>query len=141
VRFLLLELRKLLDTHPKVVRDQARVRFVSFGAYSLDLELFAYVDTRDANEFLAVREDIFLRIMDIVEASGARFAFPTQTIYLGRDGGRDPERAQAAEKAIAELRQKGGAPLLDLSPEEIEKLGGTRPRPPGSSGRGDKRPG
>lgn len=35
-----------------------RLRFVGLGAYSLDLEIFAYVNTQDYREFLAVREDI-----------------------------------------------------------------------------------
>ena len=33
-----------------------------------------------------------LRIMDLVEASGTSFAFPSQTLYLGRDAGVDAEK-------------------------------------------------
>ena len=80
-------LRKLLRDHPRVDPDPARVRFIDFGAYSLDLELFAYVQTSDFNEYLAIREEILLSIMDAVEACGTGFAFPSQTIYGARDGG------------------------------------------------------
>ena len=53
--------------HPMISPDPARVRFVSFGAYSLDLELYAYVRTSDWAEFLQVREDVILRVLDVVE--------------------------------------------------------------------------
>ncbi|TDJ03458.1 MAG: mechanosensitive ion channel family protein [Deltaproteobacteria bacterium] len=74
----------------------ARVRFVSFVAYSIDLEIYAYVSTSDWNEFLSVREDLMLRIIDIVQASGTGFAFPSQTLYLGEDDGLDEKRSRAA---------------------------------------------
>ncbi|MFQ5749642.1 MAG: mechanosensitive ion channel family protein, partial [Planctomycetota bacterium] len=74
---------------------------------SLDLEIFVYIRTRDWSEFLSIREDIFLRIMDIVHASGTYFAFPSQTLYLGRDEGRDEERSARCEAEIRALREKG----------------------------------
>lgn len=87
LREVLAALRRLLRDHPRVDPDPARVRFVDLGAYSLDLELFAYVLTSDFDEFLAIREEILLSIMDVVEASGTGFAFPSQTIYGATDGG------------------------------------------------------
>ena len=92
------ELHNLLETDPRVVED-SRVRFVSFGAYSLDLEVVCYIDTRDWAEFLAIREDLMLRMIDVVEACGTGFAFPSQTLYLGKDEGLDAERTRAAEEA------------------------------------------
>ena len=41
LRYILVEVRKLLYAHERVTPDPARIRFVGFGAYSLDLELFA----------------------------------------------------------------------------------------------------
>lgn len=80
-------LRALLLAHPRVDPDPARVRFVRFGAYSLDLEVFAYINTGDINEFLAIREEIYLQMMAAIEAAGTGFAFPSQTLYLGKDTG------------------------------------------------------
>jgi MscS family membrane protein len=99
IRFLLVEIRKLLLAHPKVSADPARVRFVGFGASSLDVEIFAYVLTPDFSEFLALREEIYLTMMDVVDAAGSSFAFPSQTLYLGRDPGLDEERALLAAEA------------------------------------------
>jgi len=73
----------------------------------LNLELYCYVDTRDWNDFLAVREDVFLRVLDTVAESGAGFAFPSQTAYLAQDEGVDAERTAAAEAQVAEWRRQG----------------------------------
>jgi len=80
-------LRALLRDHPRVTADPARVRFVGFGDYSLDLEIFAYIDTSDINDFLACQEDLNLRIMHIVEAAGTSFALPSRTLYHTQDSG------------------------------------------------------
>jgi MscS family membrane protein len=42
--------------------------------------LFAYVKTTKRPEFLSVREEIFLQVMDIVNESGTGFAIPSQTL-------------------------------------------------------------
>jgi MscS family membrane protein len=130
LRHVLVEIRRLLYAHPMVSNDPARIRFVGFGAYSLDLEIFAYVTTSDWNEFLGVREDIFLSIMDLVDASGTGFAFPSQTLYLGKDGGLDDERARAAEEEVKAWRERGALFLPDFSDSEIERVGDQRPWPP-----------
>ena len=140
LRLLLTELRKLLAAHPKVDADPVRVRFVAFGASSLDVEVFAYVRTQDFNEFLAVREDVFLRIMEIVKACGSGFAFPSQTLYLGRDGGPDAARARAAEQTVKKWREEGTLPFPDLPPDLIASIDdsldyppeGSAPRSPGT---------
>jgi MscS family membrane protein len=89
----------MLLAHPKVSPDPARARFIGFGASSLDVEIFAYVLTPDFNEFLVIREELYLRMMEVIEEAGTSFAFPSQTLYLGRDSGLDQERVRRAEEA------------------------------------------
>lgn len=93
LRRLLSGLKAMLLDHPKVDPDPARVRFVGFGASSLDVEIFAYVRTTDYDEFLAVREDVYLRIMDVVAENGTGFAFPSRTVYVANDDGGDTKAA------------------------------------------------
>ena len=95
LRWVLTEIRKLLLEHPRVTEDPARARFIGFGEHSVNIEIFAYVNTTDWNEFLAVREDIFLRLIDTVEESGTGFASPSTVNYLARDSGIDTERDPA----------------------------------------------
>lgn len=133
LRYLLVDLRKVLYAHPKVTHDPCRVRFTSLSAYSLDLEVFAFVDTQDWNEFLGIREEIYLRFIDVVAASGATFAYPSQTLYLGRDGGRDLAKSAAAERAVQAWREAGSLPLPEFPPEAIAAIDDTLEFPPKGS--------
>jgi MscS family membrane protein len=130
LRWVLAELRRLLISHPMVSNDPARIRFIGFGSCSLDLEVFAYVLTADWNEFLAVREDIFLRIMDVVAKSGTGFAFPSQTAYLGKDSGLDAEKTAAAEAEVAQWRTERRVPFPAMSEGEIAGITDTLKWPP-----------
>jgi MscS family membrane protein len=122
LRYLLTKIRELLLSHPRIHPDAMRVRFMGFGASSLDIEVFAYVATGNFPEFLGIREDIFLRIMDIVAESGTDFAFPSQTLYFSRDSGLQSERTEAAEAQVRQWRDQGTLPFPDFSAEEIQRM-------------------
>lgn len=133
LRFVLAELRRMLIGHPRIHPEPARVRFVGFGAYSLDVEVFAYALTSDYNEFLAIREDVYLRMMQIVLRSGAGFAFPSQVNYLARDTGPDAKLTRQAEQAVAAWRQESRLPFPDFPSEEVRHLDGKLDYPPEGS--------
>jgi MscS family membrane protein len=133
LRHVLSELRQLMIAHPMITESPARARFVAFGAHSLDIEIFAQVRTSDWNEFLKVREDVFLRIMQIVHDSGTGFAFPSQTIYLGRDGGLDASRTQEAERRVRAWRENNELPFPDFTDERVAELDDTIEYPPPGS--------
>ena len=84
--------------------------------------MFAYVTTSDWAEFLEIREDVFLRIMDIVQQSGTHFAIPSQTLYFARDAGLDPNRTKAAEAQVRNWREEGRLPFPDLSSEQKRQM-------------------
>jgi MscS family membrane protein len=115
LRYLLAGIRRMLYEHPKVENDTAYIRFASFDTSALRLEMFSYVLTCDANEFNAIREDLLLRIMEIVEKSGSGFAYPTQTLYLSRDSGIDKEKAGAAEQQVKQWREQHNLPFPDFA--------------------------
>jgi MscS family membrane protein len=145
LRHVLVRVRELLYAHPMIYPDPARVRLVDLGPYALELEIFAYVRTRDYDEFLAVREDIYLRIIDIVAQSATGFALPSQTIYRGGDG-LDPDRVRAVEAEVQRWRAEGTLPMPEFPPERRAQLRDTldypphrspeQPRRPASTGRG-----
>jgi MscS family membrane protein len=76
LRKVLAEIEQMLHTHPKVDRQGARALFAGFGGPSLHIEIFAYILTSQFQEYVDIREDIFLRVMDIVSATGSKFAAP-----------------------------------------------------------------
>jgi small-conductance mechanosensitive channel len=114
LRFLLVKLWELLIAHPAILEEDARVRFCGFGSHSLDIEVFAYTECRDYSRFLGIREDVFLRMMEVVRQAGTDFALPSQTTYIARDGGIDSKRREAAESEIAGSRAASTLPLPEF---------------------------
>jgi MscS family membrane protein len=134
MRYVLVQVRRLLYEHPKVETEGARSRFVSFDESALTMEIFCYILTRDYNEFLAIREDILLRIMDIVGAAGSGFALPSQTVYLSRDTGVDKQKAGQAAQEVEKWREAGQLPFPDFTPADISEISNSLPYPqPGSA--------
>jgi MscS family membrane protein len=133
LRFILAQIRELLYQHPHVDSATARIRFVSFGNSSLDLEIFAYVVESAYEPFLAVQEDLLLRIMNIVESSGSGFAFPSQTLYMAKDEGLDAERSREATEAVKKWRDEGELPFPDHRSERVSQIDGTLEYPPRGS--------
>jgi len=133
LRHVLVKFREMLHAHPKIDSDTVRVRFAGFGQSSLDIDVRIYALTQDFNEFYAIREDVLLRMSEIVKKSGSSLAFPSQTLYMGRDDGLDVERGETAAKEVESWRKAGKLPFPRLAADRIEKLKGTLDYPPRGS--------
>ncbi|MBX3173808.1 MAG: mechanosensitive ion channel family protein [Gemmatimonadaceae bacterium] len=79
-------IEKILRAHPLCWQERVQVAFSNFGAYSLDIEFFCWLETTQIDEFRAARHELFLQMMEFVEGNGAGFAFPTQTVHVLRPG-------------------------------------------------------
>jgi MscS family membrane protein len=79
---LLAGFERALRDHPKIWPDDVVVRFVGFGASSLDIEIMAWFQTADYGEFRTWRQEVLLAFMRVVEDCGTSFAFPTQTVHI-----------------------------------------------------------
>ncbi len=75
-------IREIIGGHPHVHKDYYQIYFTGFGASSLDIMLYYFIELPTWAEFLKVREQINLSIMRALAELGIEFAFPTQTIYL-----------------------------------------------------------
>jgi len=82
LRFVLEQIRALLLRHPKVDPDVARVHFVEFGESSFEIGIECLILTGIREEFLAVREDLLLQIMELVNAAGVEFATPARLLQI-----------------------------------------------------------
>jgi MscS family membrane protein len=133
LRFLLSELRRLLYSHPKVESNTVRVRLTDIAGAAPSVEIFSYVLTQDFNEFAAIREDVLLRMLEIVESSGSGLALPAQTLYIGRDAGLATDKAESAVQKVAELRDGKKLPFPDFHKEEISEFKGSIDYPPKES--------
>jgi MscS family membrane protein len=130
LRHVLVKFREMLHAHPKIDSETVRVRFADFGQSSLDIDVRIYALTRDFNEYYAIREDVLLRMSEIVKSSGSGFAFPSQTLYMGSDDGLDVARGETAAKEVASWRKAGKLPFPRLAPDRIEQLKDTLDYPP-----------
>jgi len=82
MRDVLKGIRELINEHEFIDEESSRVRFLEFGEYAQEIELYVYIMTRDFAEYLQYREDINLSIADIIEASGTQLVVPTRTTYF-----------------------------------------------------------
>jgi MscS family membrane protein len=133
MRWILAKLRELLLGHPMITPEPARVRFVGYGGYSKDVEIFAYLRCQDQDTFLAIKEDILLRVGDIVLEGGSGFAFPSQTTYFSRDGGLKENRKQTAENQVSLWRARGRLPFPEFEEHERDRLRDVLDYPPKGS--------
>jgi len=97
MRTILSRIEEELRGRPKFYPAGSSVRFKALSESSLDVEVEAFFATLDWSEFTLVRQDLLLRLLEIVEAAGAELAFPTRTILLPAAGG-DPRPEEASVK-------------------------------------------
>lgn len=76
-------IRDMLENHPRVIRnDPVFVQFFEFNESSLDLRIICYINEPNWNLFHAIKEDISIRMMKILQEHGVEIAFPTRTIVF-----------------------------------------------------------
>ncbi|MGN6478410.1 MAG: mechanosensitive ion channel family protein [Flavipsychrobacter sp.] len=86
--------KEQLQSIPGMVKDiiltEGKVRFDrgNFSAYnksSLDFEFVYYVLDPDYNLYMDIQERIYLKIFDAFNSRKIDFAYPTQTVYIGKN--------------------------------------------------------
>jgi len=92
LRSVLDRVQSMLNEHPMIESGTSRLRVCAIAGAAFEFELWAYGKTGDWTEFTAIREDVLLKIAEIVEAAGTRFAGPTQLTYLAGDLAVRPEK-------------------------------------------------
>lgn len=84
--------RNMLDTHKNI--DESQTLIVNFNAFSpssCDFFIYTFTHTTDWVMFHEIKQDVLLKIGDIIASYNAEMAFPTQTLHL-------PEMEQAFAK-------------------------------------------
>lgn len=75
------EIRDMIEHHPDI--DQSMNPYVNFTAcsdYSLDIQIVAFTKETSGPGYYKVREDLLLKLLDIIHSNGADLPFPTRTI-------------------------------------------------------------
>ena len=77
------DVRKMLQTHEEI--DAQRTLIVNFDAFapsSLDFFIYTFTKTTDWIKFHHIKQDVLLKIVEIVGSHGAEFAYPTSTLSI-----------------------------------------------------------
>lgn len=97
------DVRSMLRQHPEIDQDQTLiVHFNRYGESHLEFMVYAFTRTTEWIPFHAIKEDVLLKIMAIVEQHGAEFAFPTRTLHIAAQG--HPDEAALLQTLTEERR-------------------------------------
>lgn len=105
MRGVLTDLERVLREHPKIWPDSVVVRFRELASSSLDIEVMAWFQTTDWNEFQAIRQEVLLQFMEVVERHDTGFAYPTQTLHVDS---LPPTSAEPASLPVEDRRDDRG---------------------------------
>ena len=77
------DVKQMLCDHPEIDQNQTMiVNFVSFGASSVNFFVYTFTKTTKWVVFHEVKQDVLLKVSDIVADHGAEIAFPTSTVHI-----------------------------------------------------------
>ncbi|MDP2961600.1 MAG: mechanosensitive ion channel family protein [Sulfurimicrobium sp.] len=77
------EVKAMLMTHPEIDSTLTlMVNFNRYGASSLDFFVYTFTKTTNWVRFHEVKQDVLLKIGQIIENNNAEIAFPTSTVHL-----------------------------------------------------------
>ena len=97
VKSVVTDIRDMIVGHEDLDTSQTTmVHFDTYGPHSLDIMVYCFTRTTVWTTYHAVREDVLLRIGDIIARNGAEIAFPTRTLKLEQVEMMAKEQAQAA---------------------------------------------
>lgn len=89
-------IENLLRNHPEVHQETILVRFDNFGTNSLNVFLYFFTSTVMWAEFLRVKEDVNLKIMEILEEEEVAIAIPTRNLHIGKDAQEELKKEHSA---------------------------------------------
>jgi MscS family membrane protein len=77
-------LNQIVEEHPETWDGTCEIHFKDFGASSLDIMVYFFVECPDWHRELQVRQEIFIAFMKTAEELGISFAFPSTSLYVER---------------------------------------------------------
>ena len=77
------DVKEMLKTHPEIDTNQTMiVNLNKFAPSSLDFFVYTFTKTTDWIRFHEIKQDVMLKILDIIDTNGAECAFPTSTLHV-----------------------------------------------------------
>lgn len=82
-------IKKIIEEDEIFDHSSYVVRFTDFGEWSLNIYVYSLVRTTDAAKFQAIREDLNIKIMRLLDDLNIEIARPSQTVYIYNDNDHD----------------------------------------------------
>jgi MscS family membrane protein len=83
MREIIADVKKMLQEHDDIDNNQTLiVNFNEFADSSLNFFIYTFTKTVNWIEFHEVKQDVMLKIIDVIESHGAECAFPTSTLHI-----------------------------------------------------------
>lgn len=80
------DVKEMLKAHPEIDTNQTMiVNFNKFAPSSLDFFVYTFTKTTNWIRFHEIKQDVMLKIINIIEGNGAECAFPTSTLHIAPD--------------------------------------------------------
>jgi MscS family membrane protein len=80
------DVNNILENNTDIDQTQkAKVFFKSFSASSCDFFIYAFTITKDWEQFLRIKQDVLLKVAEIIQKHNAEIAYPTTTVYLNKE--------------------------------------------------------
>lgn len=77
------DIRRMLIDHEDIDDKQTlMVNFNKFADSSLEFFIYTFTHTTDWEAFHRIKQDILLRVGQIIDSHGAEIAFPSQSVYM-----------------------------------------------------------
>ena len=79
----IMDIKTMLRNHKGIAQNETMmVNFTSFDDSSLGILIYTFSKTSNWERYLAIKEEVNLNIMKIVEDNNVAFAFPSQSLYI-----------------------------------------------------------
>lgn len=76
----------MLMAHPEIDTNQTMiVNFNKFSASSVDFFVYTFTKTTNWVDFHQIKQDVLLKVAEIVAANSAEIAFPTSTLHIASE--------------------------------------------------------
>ncbi len=100
--------KNIIIAHPDTHKDNMHVYFVNYGAFSLDVMVYFFLNVADWTNELMGKQDILLQIMRLAKDIGVDFAYPTQSLHIETFPEKQSIRAEH-QINLADLEQKAAS--------------------------------
>jgi len=91
-------IENILKYHVGVDQEFSLVKFDEFEGSSLSIFLYYFTKTTHWAEYLQIRQEVNMQIMELLESLGLEFAFPTRTVHLHQEEEKGTKAAKTSNK-------------------------------------------